>query len=353
MIKNIIKLSFLIAFVVSGCSDGQKLEKVSSKKAAFKDAEVISVNGQVLMKSALRDKIEFILKMNALANPKMSEKESLNLKKSLRGSAREVFIRQVVLSDYLKAEKVEISSEAIEKEQERLLARVRMKKGKFGDLKKKARPYEAQLVEYVRARACEAVARARILEQNPTNLPPTWASEQIARAKAYNERMALTNALVYARATNVWEQLKKGADFKEMAKKYSEVPMEAKDGGEWGQLELQQLEPDDELVEWAQKLKVGEFSPPIQGDNGLMILKIDEMKGADYVFSRVFFRLPMFATILSEEEMLKRKTKQIRTEQVERVYRSLVKKAKIVRPKKKSLKSKQANSETTNKEDKK
>lgn len=338
MLKNIL-VACVIALTVAGCSDGQQGGGATAKKAAAKDVELISVNGRKLMKSALRERVGFMVKMNALMRPKMTEQETQRLTKMLNAGSRKVFIREVVLSDYLKSENIELSEAAIEKERSRLLSKLRMKKGKYGDLRKKVRPYETELDEYVRARACEVVARAHILEVNPTNLPPNWAAEQLERVKAYNERMALTNALVHARATNVWEQLKSGGDFKELARRYTEVSMEAKDGGEWGQLELRQLEPDDELVEWAKKLKVGEFSPPIHGDNGLMILRIDEMKGEDFMFSRIFFRLPMFVEVQSPESMEKRKRQMLREETFNRVYKGLVKKAKIVRPKK-VLKSK-------------
>lgn len=352
MVKNVLAPAILAVFCIVGCTDDQQRGANVAKKSSdeAKDVEIISVNGQKLMRSALNAKISFMVKMSELINPKMTVQETQRLKGMLKAGAKNVFIRQVVLSDYLKAEKVEIDPVAIEREQGRLLAKAHMKKGKIGDLKKKVGPYGAELDEYVRARACEATVRAHILAQNPTNLPPNWAAEQIKIAKAYNARMALTNQIVYARATNVWEKLKAGADFKEMARQYTEVPMEKKDGGEWGQLELRQLEPDEELAEWAKKLKVGEFSPPILGDNGLMIMRIDEMKGTDYVLSRIFFRLPMFAAIRSEQELEKRKMAEIRSELISKKIGSLVKAAKVVRPKKNLKSKKQKNATKENKQ---
>ena len=147
--------------------------------------------------------------------------------------------------------------------------------------------------------------------------------------------MSLTNALVFAKATNVWEKLKAGADFKQMAKQFSDVPKEAEEGGEWGTLGLQQLEPDEDLVNWAQKLQPGEFSPPIDGDNGLMILKMDSKQGDDYALSRIYFRLPMFQQEVSEEELLKLKRQQHERTVLQKELNAIVESVEVVKPKKK------------------
>ena len=205
----------------------------------------------------------------------------------------------------------------------------------YDNLRRKVGSLAAVLDDFLRVQATEIAVRQRILEKNPLTLPPNYANEQIKRIKAYNAAMSLTNALVFARATNVWEKLKAGADFKQIARQFSEVPREAEDGGDWGSLGLQQLEPDEELVKWAQELRPGEFSPPIEGDNGLMILRVDSKKGDDFKLSRVYFRLPMFQELVGEEELLKMKRRQHEQAVLGREIMALVKAAKVVKPKSK------------------
>ena len=102
---------------------------------------------------------------------------------------------------------------------------------KYESLRRKVGPLATVLDGMVQTQATEGAVRQHILAKNPLQLPPNYVADQMARIKAYNAEMSLTNALVFAKATNVWEKLKAGADFKQMAKQFSDVPKEAEEGG--------------------------------------------------------------------------------------------------------------------------
>ena len=331
----------LLALVLAGCSDSNKPAVVPASSTADKSAQgeksvrdrvVVTVNGRELHSTNLNERVEMFVKVSTIANPKITLDEIPKLRRRLKSSLPKMFVHEVVFDEFARAENLKIDREAIEKAQKNLMMGFRSRMT-YEDLRRKVGPLAKALDEFVRLQATEAAVRQCILSKNPLELPPNYANEQIKRIKAYNANMALTNALVFARATNVWEKLKNGADFKKMARQFSELPQEAKEGGEWGTLGIQQLEPDEDLVKWAQKLQPGEFSPPIEGDNGLMILKLDSKRGEDCVFSRIYFKLPMFHDLVNEEMIVKMKRQKHEETVLNREIKALVKAANVVKPK--------------------
>ncbi len=67
------------------------------------------------------------------------------------------------------------------------------------------------------------------------------------------------------------EELKKGIPFEEVARKYSELPT-AKDGGNLGYFDLEELSP--EMRQMVKKLKPGAYSGIVRGDGIIQIIKV-------------------------------------------------------------------------------
>ncbi|MBR3221802.1 MAG: peptidylprolyl isomerase [Kiritimatiellae bacterium] len=330
-----------LALALAGCWDNGQPEAAPESSAADKSATgekpvrnrvVVTVNGRELHSTNLNERVEMLVKVSTIANPKMTLSDIPKLRKRLRTALPKMFVREVAFEEFVKSENIKIDEAAIEKAKKKFLSGFggRMT---YDNLRRKVGSLAAVMDDFVRIQAMEDAVRQRILEKNPPNLPPNYAAEQIKRIKAYNAEMALTNAAVYARATNAWEKLKAKENFKLVARQFSEVPREAKEGGDWGTLGLQQLEPDEDLVKWVQKLRPGQFSPPIEGDNGLMILKVNSKKGDDYALSRIYFRLPMFQELVDEETLVKRKRQQHEQAVLAREISAIVKAADVVKPK--------------------
>ena len=329
----------MLAAALAGCSDNSQTPAVSAdnKETAKKPAKnrvVITVNGRELRQTNLAERVEMFVKVSTLANPNMTLNEVQRLRKKIRAIMPKMFKREVVLEDFLKSEKLTVAPETLEKAKKGIVASFRGRLT-YDGLRRKVGPALAGILDgFAASQATEITVRRRILEKNPLELAPDYAEKQLALIAKYNAEMALTNAIVYARATNTWEKLKSGADFRAVAREFSEVPREAREGGDWGTLGLQQLEPDEELAKWAQQLQPGEFSPPIEGDNGLMILRVDSKKGEDYALSRIYFRLPMFKEVVSKEELLKLKKQQHDRAVLDKEIKALLKSADVERPKK-------------------
>ncbi len=118
------------------------------------------------------------------------------------------------------------------------------------------RYYEAHLSEYSTP---EKVQVAHIVFRLEENAPPDKV------------------AAVTAKADEVYGRIKKGADFAEMAKQYSEDGS-AQNGGDLGWFKKGELL--DSIEKAAQGMKVGEVSAPVRSNVGLHIIKLEAREGA-------------------------------------------------------------------------
>ena len=149
----------------------------------------------------------------------------------------------------------------------------------------------------IRDRVDYATVTNAILAANPVVVTEPMVQKRLKEIADYNARAEATNAVVFARATNVWQKIVgKEITFEDAAKAYSEDAYLAY-GYEWGLFTREQLSDEAEVLKLLPTLKVGDVTPPVESDGGLAILRMDASDDPDNVaFSRVFFRLPMFYT---------------------------------------------------------
>jgi len=101
------------------------------------------------------------------------------------------------------------------------------------------------------------------------------AKENIAK---YNLMCDATNALVQAHANDVYQRLRQGADFSQVAAKESQVA--DGDGGLWGTFEKSELK-DEQLRNLVFTCPVGEISKPLDTEDGMVIVKVLDRAGID------------------------------------------------------------------------
>jgi len=87
---------------------------------------------------------------------------------------------------------------------------------------------------------------------------------------------AKKKAEVVARAKRIMEDMQTGADFAELAKKYSDDAF-AKSGGDLGSIDFKGLRP--ELQQMVRRMKKGSVTPPIQSRNGLLMFNLADATG--------------------------------------------------------------------------
>jgi hypothetical protein len=132
------------------------------------------------------------------------------------------------------------------------------------------------------------------------------------RIKWDNEIAEATNALVYATASNVYSRIQSGEDFLELAKKYDELPVHG-GPGEWGRITASWYSDDVEFLKLLKNTPEGGITPPIEADEGLLIVKVLSKKTIEeneeqkdiYDLQRIYFRLPIFYKEEGDEEIKK------------------------------------------------
>lgn len=154
----------------------------------------------------------------------------------------------------------------------------------------------------------EALTEA-VRKWHETNRPAPVTDEEIAeyrrRQREYNAMAAATNDLTYATATNVWKELQGGLDFGDAVDMYSTDENDT-DGGEWGDFMLDYFSDSPAIQTMLPTMTPGQISPPVEGDNGLMIIRLDDLREEGdgrpiYTISRIFFHLPEFYPELDDE----------------------------------------------------
>ena len=82
------------------------------------------------------------------------------------------------------------------------------------------------------------------------------------------------------KAQNIYQELKSGSDFAELAKKFSDDPGSAAEGGDLGEHPRGSFIPEFEEAGYA--LKVGEISQPVRSQFGFHIIKLESLTPAEY-----------------------------------------------------------------------
>lgn len=271
-------------------------------------AFIVSVDGRELTQADLDSQVSLMVDLRLKCVPNIPAMELDRFRSQLVRSYPALFEREALLAGYAEREGIEVSPERLDRFKARALRGMRIPKVQVrnwaGLVKALGGHLAAGVEARVRAEALEDEVKDRLAAANPTNLPPDFAETTIQRIRAFNRDMDATNALIKARANVAWEELKAGADFGDVAAKYSEIPEERKDRGEWANLDWKQIDDEKELSKWARQLNAGEFSPPIEADNGLMIARVDRKDERECVLSRIYFCLPMFCAEPKPEQIV-------------------------------------------------
>lgn len=326
-----IQILAVLALLLFGCSKEQSnVEKPNV--AQSKVGVLLSVGGRELTVSNLNAKVEMMVRIRNLSGKPPSKKELKSWKSTLKATYPDVFIMQTVVSDYAREKGISIGKATTAYYQKKAVKRLKSTKIRnYKQLRKKVGSFGKLLDERIAEEALLNEVRQHIAHENPTNFPPEYVKARCQQLKDYNARMVLTNAVIYARATNVWEQLKGGADFGDLARKYTEIESEVADKGELGVIGLQQLQDEPKFAQVLRELKVGEFSAPVEADNGVSIIRMDSknVEKDEYGISRIYFRLPMLAKVFDEEEMEKQLQKEYNERIVGEKIEQMVRAAKV------------------------
>lgn len=271
----------LAAAFLSGCGGGDDLVLVADGRrltASGRDREI-----------ALREKLF------GLVNQTATVAEAERFRRTLEDTAEEHFIVETGLLGVARDRGLSVGADAASHRLAPVAAAL-----------KRLDPGERKLAEEIaeREELCELAVRA-LESEIDARVSEGELDDGMRRLAEYAQVVSATNALVYARATNVWTELKGGADFAATAARWSED--DDASSCEWGEFPLAALDDSPELRRMLPGMKPGDISPPVEGDNGLVIVRLRGVDRASdpvrYGLDRIFFRLPEDAPNPTREEL--------------------------------------------------
>ena len=314
---NLLIVLSVFAFVFCGCSKEKKLPDQTGEKQVVlfskltNDAILITVDGKCLDKKGFAKLVDLRKKMYELRAP-AGMKQQVDremLENTMLGEMKAVYPMQCALARFAETNGLEVTEDDLADYRNKFKSNCGKEFIPWANFENSFSVDEkATMNERIRVEAIGGRVRKWFLEANPVKTDEKEVKLFQEKFADYNRRAALTNAVIWAHATNVWNHLQAGMSFEKAANKYTEDENHP-ENGEWGGFRLSDLADDGNLSDIVSKLKPGWYTPPVEGDNGLMILRLDSIEKQEggneerYNLSRVFFQLPEFREIVSDEVM--------------------------------------------------
>jgi len=208
--------------------------------------------------------------LDALITDKVIEKEASDKGIIVRDDDIDHYVDGIKERNHLTDEQLQqaLAAQGLTKEAYRTQVREEIQKAQLinREIRGKVNVTPEEVERYYKAHLSEYSTPARIqLAHILFHLDPNAPADQIA---------AMT-----AKAEELRARIKKGADFGEMAKEYSDDPS-GKNGGDLGWFKPGQML--DELEKAAEKLQVGEVSDPVRTRAGIHLIKLEAREGASH-----------------------------------------------------------------------
>ena len=287
-------IGVVLALLSAGCEKASE-PGANARRAAKPTSDILLKVGEHELSRKDADAIvDLQLKMSR--NPKRA-------RPAIVRTFADKFKVDCVFIDYAKKHEISVSDEELEKAVSRLVRQKRLTDGE-----------KSLLRQMVRRELIAKQVHKVFLKATQVAVPASEVQERQRIRVDFNVRAAATNAIVYARATNCWQQIVGGKlTFVEAAEKFDETEERNRlEDAVWGEFALKAFaeEEERELVGWLRKMEVGDVTPPVEGDNGLVVVKLlgygeEKSDGGErtYRLARIFFRLHEVWEPQTDEEM--------------------------------------------------
>lgn len=308
-----------------GCASGTPCahadapaRRASVNYATLKASDpVVTVDGVALTKGQLEDECDIQTALAALANRKFTVENANKLKDRLRQTAvRRFLLRRAVLKEADRRQ-IAVSDDELEAFRKTFASRVGRKARAFTYAQitnrlsaAQAASLDADLRQDCRYQKAHSILR----DESRVSVTPQEAEKRFARIRDYNARAEAAEREAYAAATNAWRRLAGGAAFEDVAAELDGQDSRIVSDMEWGTFQLPFFADDPALREALSRMGPGEFTPPLPGDNGLLLVLVQEKlppsspadAGGDYYrLARILFRLPETFELTDAERLRK------------------------------------------------
>ena len=328
-------LAFASLMWLIGCDCGESGQAAQSNKVSKSDlssivkevtfwdlpsnAVLVVVGSNSLTKAEFSKLVDLREKAVQLSVPQ-GQKRNVNrmaIESPMLSSVTNIYISQTLIEEFARTNNITVSVADLNK------ARASFKKSCKKDfqrwdvfIKRFSNEERTLIDERAQVESLCSNVKKWYLEKHPVTVTTQEVVTCQKRLENYQSRAFATNAVIWAHASNVWKKVQSGANFEMLANRYTEDENEPEDG-EWGQFLLSDFAEEKHLYDLVSRMKPGMITPPIEGDNGLMILKLISINEEDakndkgvvnplkvrYEFSRIFFRLPEFYETASFDEI--------------------------------------------------
>lgn len=303
-----------VALALGGCWNSDKTVRYDD---LYGKSVLVTVNGTDLLKAKLERDVALRVALVCHRNSRITQAQVEKLKKSLYAGAIENFVRKEAYKSLSRELRVFAGVNDLEEARKRFLRTYL--RGQAATWEKFVAKFDRELLSGLEQdlafEALKIKVDAKLKERLRTEPSPSEISELMAKHAAYNARAAKENAAIYQNATNLWRQIV--ADpltnaFEAAVAKYAEGHEHMTTDASWGAFSLAAFEGERALGRLIPTMKVGDVTPPVEGDNGLVILKllrVDSSSGGEakadrqYTFAKIFFELPEFFEELGAEQL--------------------------------------------------
>lgn len=304
---NRLALILLLSVAFAACdrqetAEPTKNNPASDSRSAGQDFIAVRIDGKNLTRREIIEdgKIVLRLNMNKARKTKIRRREMKAVEHYCR-SAVSHEISKAAVRRYIADRNLTIPSNATDRATRRFerrygaLSKKLKRFHKIDDLKYMLGKDAFRADEMILEMARYEVMTNDVLKSSHAVVTDEMIDERLRKIQQANSIAVMTNAVIFAKATNVWERIVANElSFEEAALKFSEDEY-IREGCDWGCFTRDQLEGEDAVLALLPTIKAGDITPPIESDGGVSILRKDEDDNEKtYSFSRVFFKLPYF-----------------------------------------------------------
>ena len=305
---------------------------------------VMTVDGRPLTKAAIENECGIQVVLAALANRKLTVEQSEKIRVGVRNRARKNFLLQQALLKEAARRGLTVSDDEYAAFCTNFTKRLtrQSKKMTFPQVLGRLSAAEAQsLKDTLRADCLVQKVRQALREESRVAVTKEEAARRFRLIESYNAKARAKEKEIYASATNTWKRLTGGEPFEALVDELQGEAPEIDADREWGTFQRGFFKEDKNVYEALGKLGPGEFTPPIEGNGGLILFQVvdvqppteDAAAGGDfYQLAKIFYALPVVYDLTDVDALQARLMKEMSDEKLQGKLNALQLACKVEHP---------------------
>jgi len=286
------------------------------------EAVLMTVNGFSLTKLDVETDLTLQLALMRMTTPNVKADRIQREQDRVARKTIEGFARRRVMIEEADRRGITVTPAEIEAVKTNFVAAAfRGKKMTYAEMRGKLRPAMQKKIDADLALDARLFKLDKIMAEE-TAYKPTDAevAEKLVKFADYNKRTRKLEAEIWAQASNTWQRIQGGEAFEKAGKQAVALSAHNEYEEEWGTFELSFFNDAPELKACLSVMKIGQVTPPVVADNGIVIVKLLDIgeptqvgQNTRYLLSEIRFALPEYYNAYTAEtlkaELAKEKSK--------------------------------------------